>query len=105
MLYGYLISNTSNVKIGPLFYFTLISVESLYNRLQSSLRKLPTDEKRGQTYPIFGFLLKYHFFWSELVSYIILVLAGPVRQIGMFNSVVLSLVVITELYKLHQSFW
>ena len=27
MLYGYLISNTSNAKIGPFFYFTL-SVES-----------------------------------------------------------------------------
>ena len=33
MLYGYNISNISNVKIGPLFYFTL-NIESLYNRLQ-----------------------------------------------------------------------
>ena len=54
MLYGYLISNTSNAKIGPLFYFTL-SVESLYNRLQSLPRKLSTDEKGGQIYAIFGF--------------------------------------------------
>ena len=54
MLYGYLISNISNAKIGPLFYFTL-NVESLYNKSQYLLRKLPTDENGGQTYPIFGF--------------------------------------------------
>ena len=55
MLYGYFISNTSNAKIGPppLFYYTL-SAESLYNRLQSLILKLPTDQKGGQTYPIFG---------------------------------------------------
>ena len=54
MLNVYFISNTSNAKMGPLFYFTL-SAESLYNRLQSLLRKLPTDQKGGQTYPILGF--------------------------------------------------
>ena len=37
MLYGYLISDISNAKIGPLFYFTL-NVESLYTKLQSFLR-------------------------------------------------------------------
>ena len=51
MLYGYLISIISNAKIGPQFYFKL-NVKSLYNRLQSLLCKLPTDEKGGQTYPI-----------------------------------------------------
>ena len=39
MLYGYLISNTSNAEIGPLLYFTP-TAESLYSRLQSLLRKL-----------------------------------------------------------------
>ena len=58
MLYGYFISNTSNGKMGPLFYFTL-SAESLYNRLQSLLIKLPTDEKGGQTYPIFCYFYIY----------------------------------------------
>ena len=50
----YLISNTSNAKIGPLLYSTL-SVESLYNTLQSLVRKLPMDEKGGQKHPIFEF--------------------------------------------------
>ena len=54
MLYGCLISNISNAKIGPLFYFTP-NVKSLYNRLQYLLRKLPTDEKGGQTHTILGF--------------------------------------------------
>ena len=49
-----------------------------------------------------GFGKKYHSFWSELVSYIIL--AGPVGQIGMLICVVLSVVVITKLCKLHHSF-
>ena len=35
----------------PLFYFTL-NVKSLYNRQQSLLRKLPTNEQGSQTYPI-----------------------------------------------------
>ena len=39
MLHGYLISNTSNAKIGSLFYL-MLSAESLYNRLQSLIRKL-----------------------------------------------------------------
>ena len=95
-------SNISNAKIGPLFYFTL-NVESLYNKLQSLLRKLPTDENGDQTYLIFGFWYKYHLFWSELFSYIIL--AGPVMQIGMFNCVILSLVIITELFILNHSFF
>ena len=51
MLYSYLISNMSYAKIDPLFYFRL-NVESLYNRLQSLLCKMQTDEKGGQTYPI-----------------------------------------------------
>ena len=41
-------------KIGPLLYFTN-NVKSLYNRLQTLPRKLQTDGKGGQTYPIFGF--------------------------------------------------
>ena len=53
-LYGYFVNNISNGKNSPLLSFTL-NVESLYNRLQSLLRKLPTDEKGGQTHPIFGF--------------------------------------------------
>ena len=53
MLYGYLISIISNAKIGPQFHFKL-NVKSLYNRQESLLYKLPTDEKGGQTYPIFG---------------------------------------------------
>ena len=57
MLYGYFISYTINAKIGPLFYFTL-SAESLYSRLHSLLRKLPTEEKGGQTYPLFRFWYK-----------------------------------------------
>ena len=31
----------------------------MYNRLQSFFRKLLTDEKGGEAYPIFGFLYKY----------------------------------------------
>ena len=62
MLYDYLMSNISYAKIGPLFYFMLNDVESLNNKSQqittnhnkSLLLKLPTDEKSGQTYPIFG---------------------------------------------------
>ena len=45
----YFISNISNANICLLFYFTL------YNRLQSSLSKLPTDGKGGPTNLIFGF--------------------------------------------------
>ena len=59
MLYGYIISNISNAKIGSLLYFTL-NIESLYNRIPIVFfRKLPTDEKGGQTYPIFVFWYKY----------------------------------------------
>ena len=77
MLYGYLISNISNAKISPLFYFTL-NVESLYNKLQSLLHKLPTDKNGGQLQcyiPNFWVLVNisvYNPFWSKLVSYIIL---------------------------------
>ena len=78
MLSGYIISNISNAKIDPLFYFTL-NIEYLNNRLQNFSRKLPMDVKGGQTYPIFGFWYKYHPFLSELDSYIIL--AGLVRTI------------------------
>ena len=49
-----------------------------------------------------GFGKKHHPFWSELVSYI--TLAGPVKQIGIFNCVVLSLVINTELFKLQHFF-
>ena len=65
MLYGYLISNIINSKIGPLFYFTL-NFKSLFNRPQSLLRetKLPTDEKGGQTCPILGFGENKHSFVS-----------------------------------------
>ena len=59
MLYGYLISKTSNANIGPIFYFTL-SAESLYNRLQSLLRNLPT--KRRLDIPNFWVLVKISLF-------------------------------------------
>ena len=57
MLNGNLISNISNAKFGPLFYFTL-NVKSLYNRLQTLIRKLPTDKKGRSDIPSFWVLLK-----------------------------------------------
>ena len=54
MLYGYLISNTSNAKIGPLLYFTP-SAEYLYSRLQSLLRKLRRKKKVVRHTQFLGF--------------------------------------------------
>ena len=55
MLYGYLISNTSNAKIGPLLYVITPSAESLYSRLQSLLRKLQRKKKALRHTQFLGF--------------------------------------------------
>ena len=81
MLYGYLISNIINSKIGPLLYFTL-NDKSLFNRPQSLLRetKLQTDEKGGQTYPILGFGENKHSFVSVHLFIKLVYIPGKVRN-------------------------
>ena len=63
MLCGYLISNINNVKSGPLVYFTFkLNLHTTDYSLYFVNCRVPTDEKGGMTYPIFGFWYKYHSF-------------------------------------------
>ena len=64
MLYGYLISNISNAKIGPLFYFTL-NVEFLYNRLQSLLHKRMMINHSTLEYHVTNFNTFFRWLWRK----------------------------------------